>query len=84
MVYVLVDFQFLMFTYQMAIQQKSPKNMNLSYTTYYSDLIVYGQTSLRTPYSLYSYNLNTKETKLLRQKEVPNYDKSLYETKRIN
>lgn len=60
------------------------KNMNLSYTTYYSDLIVYGQTSLRTPYSLYSYNLNTKETKLLRQKEVPNYDKSLYETKRIN
>ena len=60
------------------------KNMNLSYTTYNSDLIVYGQTSLRTPYSLYSYNLNTKETKLLRQKEVPNYDKSLYETKRIN
>ena len=60
------------------------KNMELNYITYNSDLIVFGQTSLKTPYSLFSYNLNSKETKLLKQKEVPNYDKSLYETRRIN
>jgi len=45
--------------------------------------IAYSHNSLNTPSTLYEYNLETKETKLLRQSPVPNYDKSLYETKRI-
>ena len=50
---------------------------------YNTDRIVYSHNSLNTPSTLYEYNLETKERKLLRQSPVPNYDKSLYETKRI-
>ena len=50
---------------------------------YDTDRIAYSHNSLNTPSTLYEYNLETKETKLLRQSPVPNYDKSLYETKRI-
>ena len=50
---------------------------------YDTDRIVYSHNSLNTPSTLYEYNLETKETKLLRQSPVPNYDKSLYDTRRI-
>ena len=50
---------------------------------YDTERIVYSHNSLNTPSTLYEYNLITNETKLLRQSPVPNYDKSLYETKRI-
>ena len=38
---------------------------------------------MEIPPTLYEYNLDTREKKLLREKEIPNYDKSLYESKRI-
>jgi oligopeptidase B len=50
---------------------------------YDTDHVIYTHNSLNTPSTIYKYNLITKETKLLRQKEVPNYNKTLYETKRI-
>merc|ERR1711871_702157 len=40
--------------------------------------------TLKTPYTLYELNLQTKETKILKQKEVPNFDTDLYEVKRLN
>ena len=45
--------------------------------------IIYVHNSLNTPSTLYKYNLITKETELLRQREVPFFNKELYETKRI-
>jgi oligopeptidase B len=59
---------------------------NISYIgmgIYNTERIIYSHNSLNTPSTLYEYNLETKETKLLRQSPVPNYDKTLYETKRI-
>ena len=43
--------------------------------------IVYSHNSLNTPSTIYEYNLDSKETKFLRQSPVPNYDKSKYKTK---
>ena len=45
--------------------------------------IFYVHRSLNTPNTLFQYDLITRETKNLRQHPVPNYDKTLYETKRI-
>ena len=59
------------------------KNISLRYSTFNSNKIVYSQDSLKTPLSTFEYNLDTKEQKLLKVKEVPNYNKELYETKRI-
>ena len=50
---------------------------------YDTNEIIYSHNSLNTPSTLYKYNLITKETKLLRQREVPFFNKELYETKRI-
>ena len=59
------------------------KNISLRYSTYNSNKIVFSQDSLKTPLSTFEYDLNTKEQKLVKVKEVPNYNKDLYETKRI-
>lgn len=60
------------------------KNISLiSVDIYDTDDIIYSHNSLNTPSTLYKYNLITKKTSFLRQKEVPFYDKNLYETKRI-
>lgn len=59
------------------------KNIGLSFTTFHSDRILYSQTSLKTPLTLYEYNLTTKDTKIVKVKEVPFYNKDLYEVKRI-
>lgn len=48
------------------------------------DSIRYSYTSLTTPYSEYTFNLSTREKKLLKQQKVGgNYDASLYQTERI-
>lgn len=59
------------------------KNIGLSFTTFHSDRILYSQTSLKTPLTLYEYNLTTKDTKIVKVKEVPLYNKELYEVERI-
>jgi len=59
------------------------KNIGLSFTTFHSDRILYSQTSLKTPLTLYEYNLTTKDTRIVKVKEVPFYNKELYEVERI-
>jgi len=60
------------------------KNISLvNIDIYDTDIIIYSYNSLDTPSTLYEYNLKTKETKFLRQKPIPNFDKELYKTKRI-
>lgn len=59
---------------------------NISYVDvdiYDTTKIFYVHRSLNTPNTLFQYDLITRETKNLRQHPVPNYDKTLYETKRI-
>tara|TARA_B100000767_G_scaffold275779_2_gene315490 strand:- start:7 stop:2112 length:2106 start_codon:yes stop_codon:yes gene_type:complete len=58
-------------------------NINVYFTNYNSNTIIFSQNSLKTPYSLYQLDLITKKSDILRVKPVPNYDKKLYETKRI-
>ncbi|MFN0276709.1 MAG: S9 family peptidase, partial [Chitinophagales bacterium] len=51
---------------------------------YKSENIRFGYSSLITPYSIYEYNTNTKEKKLLKQEEIPSgYDKTRYATERM-
>ena len=42
----------------------------------------YGLTSLGQPASVYNYSVVTGQTELLKEKEVPNYDRSKYVTRR--
>lgn len=50
---------------------------------YNTNRIWYYHESMEIPPTLYEYDLDTREKKLLREKKIPNYDKSLYESKRI-
>ena len=44
----------------------------------------FAYSSLVTPRSVFDYDMVTRERSLVKQKDVPNYDASLYETARIN
>ncbi len=58
----------------------SPTN-NYDYET---SLLRYGYTSMKTPYSIYDYDMATKEKKLLKQKEVlAGFDSENYQCERI-
>lgn len=47
-------------------------------------VIRYNYASMITPISTYEYNLKTRESKLLKQQEIPSgYDKTKYETTRV-
>lgn len=48
-----------------------------------TNILRYSYESFITPYTSYDYNIITKENKLIKQKKVPNYDSSLYESKRL-
>jgi len=50
---------------------------------YDTNIIWFTNDSLDTPVSLYEYNLNNKNINILREKEVPNFNKEDYESKRI-
>lgn len=50
---------------------------------YRSNEMVFTYESMVNPYKLLSYNVVTKEYTILKKKEVPNYDPSLYESKLI-
>lgn len=39
--------------------------------------------SMNRPYSVYSYDFEKRESSLLKEKEVPNYDSSAYESERV-
>ena len=43
---------------------------------------MYSQNSLKSPYSIYKLNLTSGESSFERQKPVPKYDSSLYDTER--
>lgn len=56
-------------------------NVNLEFDT---DVFRFSYTSLTTPNSVFDYNMQTKERKLLKQEEIlGGFDKNNYETKRI-
>jgi oligopeptidase B len=60
------------------------KNIELNFMDIYdTNIIWYTYDSLNTPISLYEFNLDSKNRKLLREKEVPNFSKNDYECKRI-
>lgn len=50
---------------------------------YDTNIIWFSHDCLDTPVTLYEYNLDTKERKILREKKIPNFDKGQYESKRI-
>ncbi|MGE0431920.1 MAG: S9 family peptidase, partial [Planctomycetota bacterium] len=43
----------------------------------------FGYASLVTPWSTFAYNMTTRARELLKEREVPGYDRKLYETARI-
>lgn len=55
-------------------------DMNPEYNT---DILRYGYTSLSTPSQIYDYNMKTKESTLMKEKEVPNYNKTNYIVERV-
>ena len=56
-------------------------NVNLDFDT---DIFRFSYTSLTTPYSVFDFNMKTKERTLLKEDEVlGDFDKNNYETKRI-
>ena len=60
----------------------------LAYTSgnpeYNTDIVRYGYTSMTTPNSVYDYNMNTQEKKLMKQQEVVGgYNKEEYKTERL-
>ena len=59
------------------------KNVGLVQTIYNSNKIIYYHTSLKKPITYYEFHLDSHESKILRVKEVPNYDDTLYKTERI-
>ena len=50
---------------------------------YDTNIIWFSHDYLDTPVTLYEFNLDTKERKVLREKKIPNFDKDQYESKRI-
>jgi len=71
-------------SYNIEIEEEI-KNIGLSALDIYdTNIIWYTYDSLNTPVSLYSYNLETKERLLLREKEVPNFNKIEYECLRLH
>jgi oligopeptidase B len=50
---------------------------------YNTSAVRYNYQSMITPMSIYDYDMNTGERKLLKQQEVPGFDASKYEEKRI-
>ncbi|WP_239063807.1 S9 family peptidase [Bacteroides sp. 51] len=60
----------------------------LAYTSgnpeYNTDVVRYNYTSMTTPYSIYDYNMNTQEKKLMKEQEiVGGYNKEEYKTERL-
>ena len=49
---------------------------------YETNIIMYSQNSLKSPYSIYKLDLTSGESSFERQKPVPKYDSSLYDTER--
>ncbi|TDH73266.1 hypothetical protein CCR75_009159 [Bremia lactucae] len=48
-----------------------------------TDKFRYVYSSMTTPWTTFDYDINTGESKLLKEKPVPSYDRSLYKTERI-
>lgn len=82
--------------YLRAIDMKSKDSQRIAtpetvYTTnlaanpeFNTEKIRFAYSSMITPPSTFEYDLRTKETKLLKQQEIPSgYDKTQYETKRL-
>lgn len=66
------------------IKKNKITNLEISgLNIYNTDIIWITNDSLDTPVSLYEYNLETKNLNLLKQKEVPNFDKNEYESERL-
>ncbi|CAM9993833.1 unnamed protein product [Ascophyllum nodosum] len=63
-----------------------PEEAYTSYATnnmvFESDMLRFGYQSMVSPSSVLEYDMNTRERTLLKEKEVPNYDRSQYECKR--
>jgi oligopeptidase B len=49
-----------------------------------TDTLRFQYESLVTPYSVFDYNMKTKNRTLLKEKEVPGYDRSKYHSERIH
>lgn len=64
---------------------ESVYTMGLGFNPEYdTDVIRFGYSSMITPQSTYEFNLRTRESKLIKQQEIPSgYDKSQYETTRV-
>ncbi|HCA57480.1 MAG TPA: oligopeptidase B, partial [Blastocatellia bacterium] len=64
---------------------ESVYTMSLAYNPEYeTDVIRFGYSSMITPQSTYEFNLRTRQSKLIKQQEIPSgYDKSQYETTRV-
>lgn len=51
---------------------------------YETEVIRFGYSSMITPQSTYEFNLRTRQSKLIKQQEIPSgYDKTQYETTRV-
>ncbi|CAH0484551.1 unnamed protein product [Peronospora farinosa] len=48
-----------------------------------TDKYRYNYSSMTTPWTTFDYDINTHQSKLLKEKTVPNYDRSLYKTERV-
>ncbi|CAH0476766.1 unnamed protein product [Peronospora belbahrii] len=48
-----------------------------------TDKYRFNYSSMTTPWTTFDYDTNTRESKLLKEKPVPNYDHSLYKTERL-
>lgn len=64
---------------------ESVYTMGLGFNPEYdTDVIRFGYSSMITPQSTYEFNLRTRESKLIKQQEIPSgYDKTQYETTRV-
>lgn len=65
--------------------EESVYTMGLGFNPEYdTDVIRYGYSSMITPQSTYEFNLRTRQSKLIKQQEIPSgYDKTQYETTRV-
>lgn len=64
---------------------ESVYTMGLGFNPEYdTDVIRFGYSSMITPQSTFEFNLRTRQSKLIKQQEIPSgYDKSQYETTRV-
>ncbi len=64
---------------------ESVYTMNLGFNPEYDSPVVrYGYSSMITPNSTYEFDLRTRQSKLIKQQEIPSgYDKAQYETTRV-